>query len=573
MLSGGGRCINPQPASTDSSLRRWAQILLPILTLIVACVWLYQILIPTPAVIDTQESGGQIYFSTNRGIILSPADCVTLRWQVEGIREIYLNDQAQIGFGENRACALTQPPTLAITFQNGDQKSYALTITPLLTSPLTIALTALLIMSLIINFRVATQLIQHPRHLILLLATLGIVLYLIFVHMIPLSDTIATDTWLDATRALTDQLAYITLLVVLVLIAAIILKDALTRDTHPVAMPRRNFIAWGIGLIATILLIAATNLAINPLGMYVAQTYPPHQLLIRGLKTDGYNQLPQPPDIAILGSSRAFTLSPDYIQEKTGLTAYNMAVEGGRIEDILIQTRQMNNFPEMLLIEIQEGLPRQSNDIAARAPLSWLPYMSFDTALLTVQKRLEGLLDIHQFTEALYTARYSALYAHQPKEWPRFDVDGFAVRPLGSASELEQAILLDIGNIPALRCDQIDSTSKSEMDELIQLADSHQTALVFYISPWHPRYVDALLKNDPQYQGCHALTLDYLNSLSTNHENIFFADRSSLESINGLADESGYWDSQHMTEANANRLLDSLSDTLQSAYQSSAESS
>jgi hypothetical protein len=268
-----------------------------------------------------------------------------------------------------------------------------------------------------------------------------------------------------------------------------------------------------------------------------------------------------------MGSSRAFTLSPTYIEQKTGFAAYNMAIEGGRIEDILIQARQMPTFPKIMLIEIQDGLPRQPNDIAARAPLNWIPYMPFSTALLTLQKRLEGLVDVNQFAEAVYTARYAALYQRQPKEWPTFEEDGFASRPLISSSELNQAILLDIGNIPPVHCEQVDESSKSEVNTLVQMAQSKHTALVFYMSPWHPQYYDTLLKDDPEYQRCHALSIAYMNDLAQSSNHVFFLDYSRLNSIGGTADESGFYDSQHLTEANSQRLIDHALDTLQLAYQ------
>jgi hypothetical protein len=571
MPSGGGRCINPQPEKpqrqsifTFSTLITWGLVGVSLL-------WLYLILLPSPAIIETEQAGAQIYFSANRSIIFAPGDCVTLRWQVDNIQAVYLNDQPQIGNGESQMCVTgDQTPRLNVTFQDNSQQSYPLNVTVLTTSPLTSVMAALWILAALIHHQNLMRLIRQPHRLALLLGIVTLILYIFFSHLLPLSETIAMARWLDASNTVTHQIAGLTLIGVLIAFAITILRE--TDQTTPDTVSGRRLVSmWGAGLLIAFGLIAGTNVTVNPLGMYFASPYPSYQLLLRGLKTDGYNQLSTTPDLVILGSSRAFTLSPAYITGKTGLSAYNMAIEGGRIEDILIQARHMRAFPQVLLIEVQEGLPRQSNDIAARAPLRWIPYMSLDTALLTVQKRLEGLLDINQFAEAIYTTRYAALYTRQPKEWPEFAPAGFALRPDTTAADLEQQIQLDIGNIPALRCDQVDPTSQVEINELIQIADQHSTSLIFYLSPWHPRYAEAILNHDSQYQECRAASVAYLSQLTQTHPNVFFLDYSQLETIGGTTDETGFFDSQHLTAANSQRLIDDAAPTIDAAYQRAAQ--
>lgn len=539
-----------------------------------ALLWVYLILLPAPVIVDTVQSGGSVYFAANRSVILSPGDCVTLRWQVDQIRNVYLNGLAQIGSGESRMCISGEMPTLTVQFQDDSQHTYELGVRVLSTSPLTGAIIGLALVVAIFHFTQLKQILVHPKHLALLLGLSVLIVALFFGQMIPLSETIATSKWLEASAATKDLLIAATLMAgLIVMTIAIVRVTFLSNDTAATRLPswHRLVAWWGIGFILTFAVIAATIIAINPLGMYFTSSYPSYQLLLRGSKTDGYRQQPQTPDLVIMGSSRAFTLSPTYIEQKTGYIAYNMAIEGGRIEDLLIQARQMPTFPKIMLIEIQDGLPRQPNDIAARAPLTWIPYMQLSTALLTLQKRLEGLVDVNQLAQALYTARYSVLYQRQPKEWPAFEKDGFASRPLISASELDQAILLDIGNIPAIRCARVDETSKSDVQALIQMAQAHQTSLVFYMSPWQPQYYDTLLKDDPKYQQCHDASIAFMNNLAQSYNHVFFLDYSRLDSIGGMADETGFYDSQHLTEANSQRLIDHALDTLRLAYQTATQ--
>jgi hypothetical protein len=549
------------------------------------------ILIPTPAIINIREAGGAVFFTANRGTVWSPDACVTLRWQAENIDEVYLNGEAQIGSGEVQDCGLTEAPNLRVIFRDGGERTYTLPIWIVSSSAVVLVLpmfgiiTALLYRSRLSNQpdRVSANLSLNPSPLhgeglkttalplaaerrggwgvrMFLLQGALVIIIALFLHQLPaLIDTAATLNWLQASTALADifSLAGLVIFAILILFA---------RLPHERQISNRTFLLMGImGAAFILLIVVGTILSVNPRGMYFSDRYVARQLMLRGSKMQGYFAFESPPEVVILGSSRAFTLSPTTIREQTGLTAYNMAVEGGRIEDFLIQARQLQPFPRILLIEVQEGLPREPNDIASRAPLRWLPYMRPETALLTLQKRLEGLIDLDQFAEAIHIANYAELYERQPNEWPRFNADGFAARAIITPSELEQAILTDIGNISPARCQGVDEISQFEVAQLIQIAESQNSAIIFYISPLHPRYYDERLADDPEYQRCYEAFTAYVDALTRQHDRVFFLDYSRLASIDGVDDESGYYDSQHLTEANSRRLIDHAAATIVSA--------
>lgn len=520
-------------------------------TAFLSIVWSTPILFPSPLVIETQEAGGTIYFSANRSILLSSGDCVTLRWAVDQIQAVHINEQAQTGSGEEHFCLTTDTlPTLRVIFRDGSEQTYRLNITILLSHPTTAILLALIVLTAAFNLR---NLLSHPGWI----AVLAAVIYLFFAKLVPLSELVATANWREASTALASILSVYTLLAFLLLTGLIY-----PHSESAVVAPNCLLWGWAIGAGIILILIIGTILYINPRGMYFANIFRPHQLLLRESKTAGYSNLSSTPDVVIMGSSRAFTMSPVSIQQKTGYTAYNMAIEGGRIEDVLIQARQMTGLPRILLIEVQEGLPREPNDIAARAPLGWLSYMSLDTSLLTVEKRLTGLIDLSHLTESLYIWRYHEWVERQPQEWPLFESDGLAIRPTISASALEQAILLDIGNIPPVQCGRVDETSQIDMATLIDLATVQDTRLVFYLSPRHPLYTTEILDNDPHYQTCYAAFTAYMDNLTRQHDDVFYVDASRLDLDTS---ESGFYDSQHLTQANSDRLIDALVDTLHTA--------
>jgi hypothetical protein len=529
-------------------------------------------MIPIPAIIDHHNAQGTIYFSSNRSVVWWSNACVTLRWQVDNIQDVYLNGEAQIGSGEVRDCSLAEAPALRVQFRDNSEQIYSLPILVIAHNPLPAALTGLAIVTALL-YRKRLRLVGYqPFRLMVIVGVLVIINVLFIGQSLPLVESAASLDWLKASAALASIFSGLAIMtfVELVIVAHLLQSPPVETESDS-GQPNLWVLISIVGAAFTLFIVIGTILAVNPRGMYFTNSYAPHQLILREQKTRGYFQLAAPPDVVIMGSSRAFTLSPAYIHERTGLTAYNMAVEGGRIEDFLIQARQLQPFPRVLLLEVQEGLPREPNDIATRAPISWLPSMRGETAVLTLQKRLEGLIDLNQFAEAVHIANYAELYKRQSEEWPEFDADGFAARIPITAPKLEQAILTDIGNVPPMRCGGVDEISQNEVATLIHLAKAQRSALIFYISPLHPRYYDARLRDEPEYQQCYQTFTTFMSELAQKHDHVFFLDYSRLVYIAGTADETGYFDSQHLTPANSNRLIDQAAAMLLMAYDVTAQ--
>lgn len=86
--------------------------------------------------IKKTEDGATVLFSADRRIVAAYGDCVTVRWQVEHIREVYLNGSPTVGSGNQRICVddKTQP-VLKIVTQDGTSHEYTLNIRFLFSSP------------------------------------------------------------------------------------------------------------------------------------------------------------------------------------------------------------------------------------------------------------------------------------------------------------------------------------------------------------------------------------------------------------------------------------------------------
>jgi hypothetical protein len=68
------------------------------------------------------------HFRADRTII-RPGECTTLRWDVEGIKEVYLDGHGQVGHGAQQVCLTqTQTFTLTIVQRDGQRVPHTLTI-------------------------------------------------------------------------------------------------------------------------------------------------------------------------------------------------------------------------------------------------------------------------------------------------------------------------------------------------------------------------------------------------------------------------------------------------------------
>ena len=62
----------------------------------------------TPASATMVSGNASIYFEIDDSVVLFATDCVTARWQADGIRSIKFNDQGVIGQDERDLCELVQ---------------------------------------------------------------------------------------------------------------------------------------------------------------------------------------------------------------------------------------------------------------------------------------------------------------------------------------------------------------------------------------------------------------------------------------------------------------------------------
>ena len=101
-----------------------------------------------PISLNLSEGSATIRFSADRNSVIFPGQCVTVSWNVEGIRAMYLNGMGRVGRGTQELCTFGVNPSLYIEFQDDTSRDYTLPVERLYKQPLVPALLAGVIFSL-----------------------------------------------------------------------------------------------------------------------------------------------------------------------------------------------------------------------------------------------------------------------------------------------------------------------------------------------------------------------------------------------------------------------------------------
>jgi hypothetical protein len=353
-----------------------------------------------------------------------------------------------------------------------------------------------------------------------------------------------------------------------------------TPTVLPTSGSAGRLVAWVLGAVFTISLVAGTIIRADPNGLYGTKLYQPLYLCTRDEKAMSYLALSESPEVVILGASRAFSMSPRYIRETLGYSAFNASTGGASPEDMVIMARFMfehanRNPPRVLLVEVEPGIFVFSDFTAFCTPLYMLPYMTESTARMAIQDRVSGLLDPKQLADSIYSIRYHQLYGPPDTYWKFDPLDGHGVAR--NTQDLTAELTADIAlnkplhttNLPCNKSEPcaIDKVGENFLEELVKLAREQNTAVVFYQTPIHPLYFDAFYKDNHQWQARSAALVDFMQDLRQRYDNVYYLNYSRLDSFHGLDTEAGYYDGVHMTAENNNRIINAAAGTLRQAYQ------
>ena len=96
----------------------------------------------------------------------------------------------------------------------------------------------------------------------------------------------------------------------------------------------RRFVAVALATFAAVLLLAGVaNAVVDPLGSVGTGLVQPVVFSDHAERLKLIDHLRQPPQLVVLGSSRALKAEPSYLQQLTGLRGFNAAAANGKTED------------------------------------------------------------------------------------------------------------------------------------------------------------------------------------------------------------------------------------------------
>lgn len=133
-----------------------------IVTLVAGALLLVENQQAQPLQVQEQTATSSVSITASRDRILFPGQCVSVTWQLEGIREVYLNNHGKIGQGAEESCTVGKPPSFKVIFQDGSEHFYDLAVTLVYSTPLGLVTLA----AFVIGLSVLAALLIGPRALL-----------------------------------------------------------------------------------------------------------------------------------------------------------------------------------------------------------------------------------------------------------------------------------------------------------------------------------------------------------------------------------------------------------------------
>ena len=120
------RWLNRMNLNMKLSTRTSKIILLGSLTLAVFVLLSFAVLNKPPPQVETEFGGATARMSLDRGWVSGAGDCVTIQWEVEGIKSIYIDNEGKPGWGEKAFCPTASANILeiGITAQDGTRRLF-----------------------------------------------------------------------------------------------------------------------------------------------------------------------------------------------------------------------------------------------------------------------------------------------------------------------------------------------------------------------------------------------------------------------------------------------------------------
>lgn len=328
---------------------------------------------------------------------------------------------------------------------------------------------------------------------------------------------------------------------------------------------------WGLGFWGILLIASLFTIYINPQGRFFWNKHSNYiELEVRTRKLDLYKQLERTPDLILFGSSVSFLAPMDYIEEKWGIKAFNMSVNGGEPADFVNRINTLkrispnSSIPAVVMAEILN--PGFSVNNLNQTPIEYIP----DMATLKQQTNAlwataKGSIQIGTFSDALFT-----FYIIDRGRWnitATLSDNGTMLQSKEYLNDnlykksVEKNIFL-LNNIQS--CEKLNANGKIAFENLVQLSRTYKFSLVIYRTPINEDFYVFSGYKPSKYAACAHLFDEYMSNIAAENPNIFFKDLSQYKKI-ATGGKELYRDTHHLTAKGYKLVFETLQDEIGSA--------
>jgi hypothetical protein len=322
---------------------------------------------------------------------------------------------------------------------------------------------------------------------------------------------------------------------------------------------------WITGLFIFFIPVIVCVILSNPYGIY---PWDNHSTFIglgaRQTKLSLYNHFDKSADLIILGSSRAFTISPAYLAIKYPVHPFNMSVEVGSPADDLVFTKyiihkQPDSIPKVFMVELVTAglrsiLWHTPMQLATLVPIYYQPALLYDY--------VNSTLNIQSLSDSILMGNTGSPLG----DFWKFGQDGWYLPVIDDPADFykTQLVLGGADDFSTTLCTSLDPEGEKIINSMIDLAHKYQFSIVFYRSPLNADLYKMFKTSVPAYTDCKKLVDAYFQEITSTHSNIFFQDLSEYQPIVSLK-MTGFIDGQHLTPYGANKVVDTLAPEIRSA--------
>jgi hypothetical protein len=326
----------------------------------------------------------------------------------------------------------------------------------------------------------------------------------------------------------------------------------------------RRFVAVALGAFASVLLLAGVaNAIVDPLGSVGTGLVQPVVFSDHAERLKLIDHLQQPPQLVVLGSSRALKAEPSYLQQLTGLRGFNAAAANGKTEDGFAYANLFHDrWPKariryLWILEAEAFRDRPpSPQLLAEPELA-----KHFPASLRAGSRLQDLQRLFEWqtTKSSVKTVWHALRGAPQEGAVDLQPDGFRAVDAHDLSEragvpfqsrLVESVATARTFVPAMQRDGLAPDAKRYFEEAVADMNRWGVEPVIVLGPVHPAYRAAM--GGAAYDRLNAQFTQYLDSL---HGRLRFtvADERDLASFGGS--ESEFYDGIHLRVANMRKML------------------